>query len=486
MALLGVQLVITMVMASILQKLGPHYSLGRWILCSTGLTRYLYPTDDELKTLAGIPREGKAKGKKGRNAENGISSKDTFHVPRNLDLQLETAKVSALDVVHLRYYAEYQWLLDFAVYSSLVYILTEVYYAVFPVRNEVNLSMLWCLLVIGFAFKVLVQLTVQYFRSDESIGERSMCIVAAFGYLLVAMMVLIMDESRLELGLDKAYASFQSSAAEWLQNQGVDTSGPASKLILKLCFAVWCGLIGSLFTFPGLRMAKMHWDSLSYCSERPLMRLLLNVSFASPFLLTLLWVRPIARDYLAVRLFSGMTTPLMTEAQFDSARLLLVIGAVVLRLLLMPIYLQAYLNMAHHRLEEQKKEAGRITNKELQKKIAAVFYYLCVVTLQYIAPILMCLYLSCMLKTLGGYTWTGVELEEPECSMSDAPPVVAAIAGEDLSPQEVTLALSSLKQVFTTDVFRGVLGFSSWWCLFTWFSSASLGALYQSYFGRGL
>lgn len=35
----------------------------------------------------------------------------------------------------------------------------------------------------------------------------------------------------------------------------------------------------------------------------------------------------------------------------------------------MPIYLQAYLNMAYHRVQEQKKEAGRITNIDLQKKV---------------------------------------------------------------------------------------------------------------------
>lgn len=46
--------------------------------------------------------------------------------------------------------------------------------------------------------------------------------------------------------------------------------------------------------------------------------------------------------------------------------------AVVLRLVLMPIYLQAYLNLAYDRLEEQKKEAGRITNVDLQKKVYIV------------------------------------------------------------------------------------------------------------------
>lgn len=38
----------------------------------------------------------------------------------------------------------------------------------------------------------------------------------------------------------------------------------------------------------------------------------------------------------------------------------------------MPIYLQAYLNLAYDRLEDQKKEAGRITNVDLQKKVRII------------------------------------------------------------------------------------------------------------------
>lgn len=53
-AILGAQMVITLVMVSVIQKLSPHFSLAKWLLCSTGLTRYLHPTDNELKTLAGV------------------------------------------------------------------------------------------------------------------------------------------------------------------------------------------------------------------------------------------------------------------------------------------------------------------------------------------------------------------------------------------------------------------------------------------------
>ena len=49
-----------------------------------------------------------------------------FNVPRNIDLQLETSRVTKLDIVQLRFYAEYQWLVDFAIYALIVYALTEV------------------------------------------------------------------------------------------------------------------------------------------------------------------------------------------------------------------------------------------------------------------------------------------------------------------------------------------------------------------------
>ena len=65
----------------------------------------------------------------------------------------------------------------------------------------------------------------------------------------------------------------------------------------------------------------------------------------------------------------------LTEHAFDSIRLILVVVAVILRLSLMPVYLQAYLNLAYDRIEEQKREAGRITNVELQKKVHIFFLH---------------------------------------------------------------------------------------------------------------
>ncbi|XP_052740840.1 transmembrane protein 161B isoform X2 [Bicyclus anynana] len=364
MALLGAQLVITLIMVSVIQKLG-NYSFARWLLCSRRLYRYLYPDNSELKTLAGIPRD-KPKGKKNAKIESN-GKPETFYVPRRLEIQLETAPVTPLDLVHLRFYAEYLWIVDFSLYTAVVYIMSEIYTSFFPLKDEFNLSMVWCLLVVLFSFKILLSLTKMYFTTEESIGERSTCIIAFCLFLLIAMMVLIVDESNLEVGVDPAYDSFYENASKFLENQGLTSVGPASKVFIKFCLAVWAAVIGTLFTFPGIRVARMHWDSLRYCDNK-VITLLLNINLAMPLVLTLLWVQPIARHYLAVRVFSGMTGPLMSSKAFDTLRLSLLVASVVMRLALMPHQMQAYLDLSQRRMDALRKEAGRITNLDLQKK----------------------------------------------------------------------------------------------------------------------
>ena len=62
-------------------------------------------------------------------------------------------------------------------------------------------------------------------------------------------------------------------------------------------------------------MARMHWDSLKYCKENKFMQLILNISFVLPLILVVLWIKPISREYLTNRVFSGMETPLWVDRE---------------------------------------------------------------------------------------------------------------------------------------------------------------------------
>ena len=75
---------------------------------------------------------------------------------------------------------------------------------------------------------------------------------------------------------------------------------------------------------------------------------------------------------------------------------------------------------------------------------------------------------------------------EPEAAVSGFEEVVDAVVNEDANILKVAesfqLSLQNLKSVFTQDVFRGLFGFATWWSCFMWFTSTSLGMVYQSYF----
>jgi len=69
-----------------------------------------------------------------------------------------------------------------------------------------------------------MSLTLEYFRGGfESSGERSTVIVAACVYLVIAMIILVIDESKLDVRLDTAYRSFNTTSTAFLHNHGLSS-----------------------------------------------------------------------------------------------------------------------------------------------------------------------------------------------------------------------------------------------------------------------
>ncbi|XP_029573671.1 transmembrane protein 161B isoform X3 [Salmo trutta] len=440
MGVIGVQLVVTMVMASVIQKIIPHYSFARWLLCSGGLRWYQHPTEDELRNLAG--KQQKTKSKKDRR-NNGHIDYKPLTIPKDIDLQLETKCITEVDTLALHYFPEFQWLVDFTVASTVVYLITELYYTVAQPSGEMNISVVWCLLVLAFVIKTLFSLTAFYFKLEEG-GERSLCITFAFFFFVKAMAILIVTENYLEFGLETGFANFSESATHFLENQGLESQGPISKLTFKLILALLCSLIGAFLTFPGLRLAQMHLDALNLTTAK---------------------------------------VTQMTEETYDTLRLWTVLLLCVLRLAMMRHHLQAYLSLAQKGVEQMKKEAGRISTVDLQKMVARIFYYLCVIALQYVAPLVMLLHTTLLLKTLGGHSWGVYPEEDLPCPLDSDPAMVAtptAAPGPEVEAH-LSVALGGLRTVFTPLLFRGLLSFFTWWIAACLFSTSIFGLFYHQY-----
>ncbi|KAG5841051.1 hypothetical protein ANANG_G00195480 [Anguilla anguilla] len=426
---------------------------------------------------------------RGPRKYNGHIDNKPLTIPKDIDLQLETKTISEVDTLALHYFPEFQWLVDFTVAATIVYLITEIYYSLFEPSGEMNISVVWCLLVLAFVIKVLFSLTAHYFKVEEG-GERSLCITFAFFFFVKAMAILIVTENYLEFGLETGFANFSESAVQFLENQGLESQGPISKLTFKLILALLCSLIGAFLTFPGLRLAQMHLDALTLTTAK-VTQTLLHINFLAPLIMVLLWVRPITKDYIMNPTLGKESVPLMTENTYDTLRLWAILLLCALRLAMMRHHLQAYLHLAQKGVSQMKKEAGRISTVDLQKMVARVFYYLCVIALQYMAPLVMLLHTTLLLKTLGGHTWGVYPEEELPCDMSSDPAAAAAAAtvqpqlprapAGPVSVAQLSMALGGLRNVFSPLLFRGLLSFLTWWIAACLFSTSLFGLFYHQY-----
>ncbi|NWX14522.1 T161A protein, partial [Aegotheles bennettii] len=459
-AVMGVQVVVSLLAASLMQKMAPHCSLARWLLCNGSLHRYKHPSDEELCALAGKQRP---KAKRDRRM-NGVMEEKPLSVPRDIDLHLDTTPITAVDALVLRYFLEYQWFVDFAVYSTAVYIFTEGYYCLVDPQREMNIGVLWCLLTVVFSIKVFFMVMRHYFRSEEG-GERSVCLTFAFFFLLLAMVALVIREDYLEFGLEPGLASVSSNLENILKPRGWEWTLPIAKLTFKLGLVALCSFLGACLTFPGLRLAQTHLDALRMAADKPLIQVLLHGSFLAPVLVVVMWIKPISRDFLLHAPMGKQTVQIMSDSAYNTTRLWIIVGLCLLRLVVTRCHLQAYLGLAERWVEQMKKEAGRIPVLEIQRKITRIYCYVSVVSLQYLGPIILTLHCTLLLKTLGHHSW-GLYPEPPPL-----PPAAAAAAaaprpsgedGEDVraAVEQITGILGG---IFTPLFFRGLFAFLTWW-----------------------
>ncbi|XP_013362671.1 PREDICTED: transmembrane protein 161A isoform X3 [Chinchilla lanigera] len=417
MAVLGVQLVVTLFTATLMHRLAPHCSFARWLLCNGSLFRYKHPSEEELRALAGRQRP---RGRRER-WPNGPSEEKPLLVPRDAPFHLETCPLTPVDALVLRFFLEYQWFVDFAVYAGGVYLFTEAYFYLLG-PQEANIAVFWCLLTVAFSIKVFVTVTRLYFGVQG--GEHAVCCASAFLFLLLAMLVQVVREDVLELGLEPGLASVTENLEPLLKQQGWDWALPVATLAIRVGLAVVGSVLGAFLTFPGLRLAQTHRDALTRAEDQPLLQL--------------------------------------SDSAFDSLRLWVLVALCLLRLALTRPHLQAYLCLAKARVEQLRKEAGHVEAREIQQRVVRVYCYVAVVSLQYLTPLILMLNCTLLLKWLGCYSW-GLGPAPP---LSVAPSSASAGSvgpGEDEVQRIVAGVAAALRGLATPLLLRGVLAFFIWW-----------------------
>ncbi|XP_063131661.1 transmembrane protein 161A isoform X4 [Rattus norvegicus] len=367
---------------------------------------------------------------------NSLHDEKPLSVPRDAHFQLETCPLTAVDAL-------------------------EAYYFVLGPVQETNIAVFWCLLTLAFSLKVFLMVTRLYFSSKEG-GERSVCLSFAFLFLLLAMLVQVVREETLELGLEPGLASMTQHLEPVLKKQDWDWTLPVIKLSIRLGLAVLGSLLGAFLIFPGLRLAQTHQDALTLSADRPLLQLLLHTSFLSPLCTLWLWTKPVARDFLYQAPMRNMTFSVPSEEVFDSLRLWVLVVLCLLRLVVTRPHLQAYLCLAKARVEQLRKEAGRIEAREVQQRVVRVYCYVTVVSLQYLTPLILTLHCTLLLKTLGGYSWALSPTPHP-LAPSQPSETLISVDPADEAQQTAAQVAGILGGLLTPLFLRGVLAYIIWW-----------------------
>lgn len=497
MALLGFQLCFTLIAATFLQKVFPIISLGRWILCNGSLYRFLHPNNDDLKKVAGketTEKRGNKKDNKTRKRKQSDkatvenSSNQTFKIPKNADIVLTTTNLTVDDVITLEKYDEFEWLMNYCLCTTMVYVGTELYMELWRPYRELNYSMIWIGLALGFVCKSLFAIMRLYFKTES--GELATCITFGCFSFVAAMGALAVDADILEFGIDSAYDDFAKNSTLLSFNTVYPTPAPnpVSLPILKVCIALIGGIMATLLAFPGIRTAQMYIDGLKYSRKNKLVTLLLHVSFGTPFVICLMWVKPFARDVLcSVPAYASVgRKPFLTDYQFDINRIICIILLCILKLVAIRYHLQAYLNLGHLKLRRLRREAGHMTNIEVQRTVARVFFYLCVVALQYVGPVLAVISLTACMKSMGGHSWSQVwtDYSENNSTATFDHPTLNIITEESSYSEVISnarVSLARLSAVFTPALFNSVFSFFIWWLCTIWSVASALGIVYHRY-----
>jgi len=253
---------------------------------------------------------------------------------------------------------------------------------------EYDLSVIWLSLVMVYNVGVLVAITTIYFTNELS-TERSLCLVFTTFFLVCAMAVLIVDERNLEFGLDRSHELLTKSFMNITGFEQEFTSFVFPNWLLKLLLAVMASTLGGLMIFPCFRFAQMHQDALFSVRGRPLYRILYHLNFVLPLVVVTMWIVPITR----IPLTTG-DSPLITDQWFDGCKITLLVITCILRASLLWPYLQAYLELAKHKVQVMQSAKERVSLVQVQKKVIHIFKFLCTVALQHVTPIILLLTLT--------------------------------------------------------------------------------------------
>ncbi|XP_011403943.1 PREDICTED: transmembrane protein 161B-like [Amphimedon queenslandica] len=448
MALFGFNVVLTMIVASVIHKLGPHYSFGRWFL-TRGLHYYTVPVDSIL--ISHVATHNSETSKK---IPKSLPLDSSLYLKRIGPIPLTPMPINYAVILLTFYYKECKWILDLFMAVLFVTLVTFVVYIFNPVWHcsQVNMSSVWIGFIFMYTLIQLYKLSTVYL-SSELPKERITLVVLSLFLFVCILAFLPLDGSVFDFKLYLGYIDFINGLLITLtpaviNNTNIHTIDRATvesyvpfKLYLLMIVSIGT-YVGFVLVFPVLNYTKLHFETVND-SKGLVLRTLLHINYIFPLVTLTLWFRTIAWNDEALPPNAIPVNPVY--------RFLLVIVLCCLRLSLFQLHMKTYLARAKDSLNNLRSTKPRVTVGDFKLKVKSIFSFYGGASLQYFGPVIFLTTIQLLYLISSSY------LDILDCSQFHK--------------------MRDARGVFYLSVYRYPLSFLTWWVLFVLFFVSSAGSL---------
>jgi hypothetical protein len=462
--------------------------------------------------------------------------KEEFNIPEEATIELSMSPVQAYDLYYIKYTDDFQSFVDVSLIALFIYISTEIYISLFDPKDEINLSVVWCSMVLIYGMASLASIAKNYLRTEEG---SLLYVFACFSFML-SLLVQMADTKFFDFNIREAYYNLTTNAFNLMYaNREINLASfsfnasskhySSNDLLFSCSLATISGFIGALLFFPSFRLARLHNLCLKYSQGSLFKRFLFYLSFIMPLLIAMCWFKPFfqhkKQNQTSIEeLFKNLTASLSTYFSFtqrdnsttlflkeirsltldlirnliftDNLKIYLIILLFIMRILLYKYYAQSYLNLAFELASSLRKKSTRITNLKYISTISSIYQYYGVVASQYVMPLFVLLFLTFLLKTLGDFSWCGEFRTCTEITNVVASYVQSLKPNITSSPSifkrfesshfNITQSHNALNVIFTPFVLKSIIGYFTCWTSIVWFLISSFGLFYYNYLDQSL
>jgi len=375
------QLTVTFLLIFLYLRLKEHFSLShKWL---TGLEFCIPPGEKELNKLDS--NTSVLKRRKSRTTNEGKMHR----------IELTIATIDDRSLFKHLFWEDYDLLVLALLTVSMNFILSE-FWSCFLKQESNSLVNLMLILGVFISLKALVSVMT---RVPLQIVEWKLIFFITilswiFCYLLLSLPDSILDFSAdLKEGYYETVDRLNRLLAQYEQQHRINLSYGVFKLIL----CSFASFLSGIVILPGFRLARSYQEMKLYTCDRhdPMIS---SLSFVLPIFAVLLWINPIARDLID---FQSSNDAELFDRFFELFRVSLVVLICMLRFYLFRPYVRSFLASAIGWTElmlhdHQFKERG----KEIKSKMLYLYTFICIVSVQLIAPTLLLLCFVLLFKSL--------------------------------------------------------------------------------------